>query len=272
MTSGAPTNVDPSLWEQFKQWSAARKADATNFANANANLMTPANGRAQRFGLQVAGRGGQFATGLTGRTAAGLGGLGAGLMTAMSGGGVGETIGSGSGAAIGTAIAGKFMPQILAKGGPIGALAGGALALAAPTIGSMLGGGIGRGVDNSTFASAAQRGADARASQMLDPNNLGNLVDSNASRMIKGLEPYLELQRQGLLNSVDAQALGVQKVAKPLMQAQAEIAAKMMPLNVAARNSVNTNTAIGNMYNTSIAGVSGLAQQVAAGNPYNVII
>lgn len=246
-----------------------------NFINADPTLVATRGSRAGRLGAQVTDMGQQFAGGLTGRTALGLGAAGAGLATAMSGGNFGETVGAGSGAAAGTAIAGKLIPM-LARGGPVGALAAGATALALPMITSGLGKGLGGGLQNlvagSPQAKAVAQGVEASAQSAYNPNSAGNVVDSSLEKLSKEQLRQLLLQKQAGNDNIDLQERGMNRIAFPMMNKQFELRAKMLPLDTAARLAVNTNASIGNMYNNSIAGTSDIARQIAANNPYGQVM
>lgn len=241
-----------------------------NFARANPAHAASYNSAAGRFGVNVTDVGEGLARGLTGKAALGLGAAGAGLATALNGGGIAETTGAGGGAAVGTAIAGRLAPM-LARGGPFGALAAGATALALPMITSSIGSGIGKGID-SRIEGPLAAGSEATAQRMLNPNSTSNVIDSSLDKLSKEELKRLMLIKQAGYDQVGLQALGNEKVVFPLMNKQFELRAKMLPLDTAARLAVNTNASIGNMYNTSIAGTSGIAQQIAANNPYGQVM
>ena len=261
--------------DQINAFARRTGTAAKNFATADPRFPSSSNSRASRLGVQVSDAGQQFATGLTGRTALGLGAAGAGLATALSGGNFGESVGAGGGAATGTAIAGKLIPMLATKG-PFGALAAGATALALPMITSGMGRSIGGGIQNlvagSPQAKAMAQGVDASAQSAYNPNSTGNVIDSNLEKLSKQELQRLLLLKQAGYDNVDLQEEGMRRIAMPMMNKQHELRAKMLPLDTAARLAVNTNASVGNMYNTSIAGTSDIARQIAANNPYGQVM
>jgi hypothetical protein len=272
----APQGVDPNLWEQVKRqannYSTRGTAAYNNFTNANVNKPTAAVGRAGKLGIQVGDGSRAFSKALTGRTALGLGAFGAGAATALNGGGIAETLLSGGGAAGGIALAGKLAGSLGKLGGPIGGLLGAGAAIAVPMVTQAIGAGIGRKLDGSPQARAMAQGVDANAQSTYNPNSTGNVIDSNLEKLSKQELQRLLLLKQAGYDNVDLQEEGMRRIAMPMMNKQHELRAKMLPLDTAARLAVNTNASVGNMYNTSIAGTSDIARQIAANNPYGQVM
>lgn len=275
-TAGVDSTWRERLNQRFNNARTRGANAATNFVNADFNNPGNAVGRAGKFGVQVADTAQGFAKGLTGKTALGIGAVGAGLTTALSGGGLGETIGSGSGAAIGTAVAGKFLPQILAKGGPLGALAAGALAIGAPIVGSALAGGVGRAIDQGPGArvgAAMAAGSEANINRALNPSNtLSSIIDNSFGQMSRSQREMLGFLDAAGNNQINLQKRGLNEIAIPLLNHQSNLRAKMLPLDLAARLGQQTNQNIGQMYNTSIAGTSDLARQIAAQSVFGQVM
>ena len=263
-----PPGVNPSDWDKVMQWLKNQGQNAANYEKNTfrpglASFVDPSTSRI----ASIAGHRG------TGAAIAGIGALSQG----QDAGGVIGSIAAplAFGGMANTAID-SLMKAAPGPYGKLGALALkiGATAIALPLAGSAIGSGVQdiAGKFMEPVNKAGSQGLETRAQGVLNPGSTSNRATQAQQAIIDQYKAYQALQKSAGMDVNDVEVDRYNRIINPLLDKQAQLRMQMMPVDVAARMAVNAGQSLGNMYERSIAGTSGIAQQIAANNPYGQVM